>query len=189
MTKLEELIVKLSELFELDKADLDFGIHRIIKSKHVQVRDYLENRLPNTVETHLGELAAGESASQLEDLHQEVIGSFGSDAIDEAGEINEAYARTPLGEKYQLIRESSSGSQASGNVENEVYSHLLEFFSRYYEDADFMSLRRRTAGRESYAIPFCFTTFFGYSSNETEITTLKIRNTIDEACVVYLMSC
>ena len=27
MTKLEELIAKLSELFELDKADLDFGIH------------------------------------------------------------------------------------------------------------------------------------------------------------------
>ena len=154
MTKLEELIAKLSELFELDKADLDFGIHRIIKSKHKQVREYLETRLPQQVEKHLGELTAGDSASQLEELQQQVIGAFGSDAINAAGEISEAYAKTPLGEKYQLIREPSSGVHATGNVENEVYSHLLEFFSRYYEDADFMSLRRRTAGRESYAIPY-----------------------------------
>ena len=81
MTKLEELIAKLSELFELDKADLDFGIHRIIKSKHKQVREYLESRLPEQVQKHLGELAAGESASQLEELQQDVIGAFGSDAV------------------------------------------------------------------------------------------------------------
>ena len=154
MTKLEELIAKLSELFELDKADLDFGIHRIIKSKHKQVREYLETRLPQQVEKHLGELAAGESASQLKELQQEIASSLGADAINEAGEINESYANTPLGEKYQLVRDSSSGAQSFGKVENEVYSHLLEFFSRYYEDADFMSLRRRTAGRESYAIPY-----------------------------------
>ena len=154
MTKLKELIAKLSELFELDKADLDFGIHRIIKSKHKQVREYLETRLPQQVETHLGKLAQQESASQLDELKEQVIGAFGDAAINEAGEINEAYANTPLGEKYQVVRESSAGAQASGKVENEVYSHLLEFFSRYYEDADFMSLRRRTAGRESYSIPY-----------------------------------
>ena len=37
MIRFEELVAKLSELFELDKADLDFGIHRIIKTKHDQI--------------------------------------------------------------------------------------------------------------------------------------------------------
>jgi len=32
MDKFEELVAKLEELFELDKADLDFGLHRIIRA-------------------------------------------------------------------------------------------------------------------------------------------------------------
>jgi len=154
MTKLEELIGKLSELFELDKADLDFGIHRIIKSKHKQISDYLQNRLPQRVNEELGKLAAEEAASELESLRTQVTASFGPTAIDEAGEISEAFASTPLGTKYADVRAAAAGAQAASKTENEVYSHLLEFFSRYYEDADFLSLRRRTAGRESYSIPY-----------------------------------
>ena len=153
MTKLEELIAKLAELFELDKADLDFGIHRIIKSKHTKIRDYLEKRLPRRVREELGKLAAEESASQLDTLRGQVTNDFGAEAINDVGEINETFASTPLGKRYEAAREASSGAEASVKVENEVYSHLLEFFSRYYEDLDFMSLRRRTAGRDSYSIP------------------------------------
>ena len=57
MTKFAELVAKLSELFELDKVDLDFGIHRIIKTKHTQIATYLQERLPEKVRIVLGELA------------------------------------------------------------------------------------------------------------------------------------
>ena len=39
-------------------------------------------------------------------------------------------------------------------LETEVYSHLLEFFGRYYEEGDFISLRRTRAGAKPYAIPY-----------------------------------
>lgn len=36
-----KLAAKLSELFELEKADLDFGIHRIIKARQKHIRIFL----------------------------------------------------------------------------------------------------------------------------------------------------
>lgn len=154
MSKLEELIAKLSELFELDKADLDFGIHRIIKSKHKQIREYLETRLPARVQEELGKLAVEEAAQQLESLRDKVKDQYGKAAFTEAGEIREEYTDKPECKDYLLAKDEAESYGVSSKTENEVYSHLLEFFSRYYEDADFMSLRRRTAGRESYAIPY-----------------------------------
>jgi adenine-specific DNA-methyltransferase len=38
---------------------------------------------------------------------------------------------------------------------DEVYSHLLTFFSRYYQEGDFLGLQRSTVqGREKYMIPY-----------------------------------
>ncbi len=38
---------------------------------------------------------------------------------------------------------------------DEVYSHLLTFFSRYYQGGDFLGLHRSTVhGREKYMIPY-----------------------------------
>ena len=33
----EKLKVKLRELFELDKADLNFGIYRILRQRHAEI--------------------------------------------------------------------------------------------------------------------------------------------------------
>lgn len=41
MTNFDKLVSKLSELFELEKADLDFGIHRIIKARQKHIRIFL----------------------------------------------------------------------------------------------------------------------------------------------------
>ena len=36
-----------------------------------------------------------------------------------------------------------------------MYSHLFKFFSRYYEEGDFLGLHRSTvAGKERYMIPY-----------------------------------
>jgi len=154
MTKLEELVAKLSELFELDKADLDFGIHRIIKAKHAQITTYLKERLPEKVKTVLGELLQVEAGESLAELKREILNALGGDAFQADGTLNPVYANIPLGKRYSAAVEAARNARSSAQTEAEVYSHLYEFFSRYYEEGDFISRRRRTAGRETYAIPY-----------------------------------
>lgn len=51
MTNFDKLVSKLSELFELEKADLDFGIHRIIKARQKHIRIFLGLDLPPAGDT------------------------------------------------------------------------------------------------------------------------------------------
>ena len=154
MTKFEELVAKLSELFELDKADLDFGIHRIVKTKHDQIATYLKERLPEKVKTVLGELRQAETSKSLAELRREVVDKLGADAFLADDVLEPLYVKTPLGERYNAAAEAARNIKRGEQTEAEVYSHLYEFFSRYYEEGDFISRRRRTAGRETYAIPY-----------------------------------
>lgn len=39
----EKLKTKLRELFELDKADLDFGIYRVLRQRHTEIAEFLDN--------------------------------------------------------------------------------------------------------------------------------------------------
>lgn len=154
MTKFDELVAKLSELFELDKADLDFGIHRIIKTKHAQIAKYLNERLPEKVRTVFGELAQVETGESLAELRREIVNTLGETAFQADSALDPLYANTPLGKRYNAAVEASRSVRSGELAEVEVYSHLYEFFSRYYEEGDFISRRRRTAGRETYAIPY-----------------------------------
>lgn len=154
MTKFEELVAKLSDLFELDKADLDFGIHRIIKPKHKQIVEYLNQRLPAKVRQVLGELAEAETGESLAEVKRDVVKELGEQAFIDDGSLAPLYAPTPLGMRYQAALDASRNNRGAEQTEAEVYSHLFEFFSRYYEDGDFISRRRRTAGKETYAIPY-----------------------------------
>ena len=63
-----------------------------------------------------------------------------------AGEIND-YLQNRLAEKVQAAL-STEGAEH----ENAVFSHLLAFFSRYYEQGDFISQRRYKG--DTYAIPY-----------------------------------
>lgn len=97
--KFEKLKAKLGELFQMDQAELDFGIYRIMNQKRDRIEEFLENDL------------------------------------------------------LPQVREALSGVENADAVEGEVYDHLLTFFSRYYEEGDFISQRRY--GREGkYAIPY-----------------------------------
>ena len=134
MTKFEELVAKLSELFELDKADLDFGIHRIIKTKHAQIATYLKERLPEKVRTVLGELAQAETGESLAELKRQIIDSMGNAAFEADGTLAPLVANMPLGQRYKAAVEASRDARSGAQTEAEVYSHLYEFFSRYYEE-------------------------------------------------------
>lgn len=49
------------------------------------------------------------------------------------------------GEYAELKAQLAKGVDLSG-LEADVYSHLLSFFSRYYEEGDFISKRRYKEG-------------------------------------------
>ena len=63
-------------------------------------------------------------------------------------EIND-FLETRLKEK---VEEALAGSDDALAAETDVYSNLLKFFSRYYEEGDFISQRRYNG--DKYAIPY-----------------------------------
>lgn len=92
----------LAEILQLDQAELDFGIYRIMNQKRKDIEAFLNNRL-----------------------------------VPEITKI--------------LKTQTSAGTDISA-MENEVFSHLAKFFSRYYEGGDFISKRRYKD--DAYAIPY-----------------------------------
>lgn len=100
--KREKFIDTLKPMFEVDKAELDFGVYKIINQKREQINDFLDNKLSKDIEQQLSDLCSSEE------------------------------------EKI--------------NTEEKVYSHLTNFFGRYYDEGDFISKRRYKEG--VYAIPY-----------------------------------
>lgn len=92
----------LAEILQLDQAELDFGIYRIMNQKRKDIEAFLNNRL-----------------------------------VPEITKI--------------LKTQTAAGTDISV-MENEVFSHLAKFFSRYYEGGDFISKRRYKD--DAYTIPY-----------------------------------
>ena len=57
MASLDELITKLKEIFQTDRADLDFGIYRILNSRSTEINHYLSRELPAQVKAALADKA------------------------------------------------------------------------------------------------------------------------------------
>ena len=138
--KFNELVAKLKEIFQIDKPDLDFGIYRILKARQKEISDFLEKRLAQKVKESLAGNAANEEKSLKRELDEKIAQakSLGADP-DTLPAVKELKAR---------LAALDSGEQS----ESEVYSHLLTFFSRYYDEGDFISKRRYKG--ETYAIPY-----------------------------------
>ncbi len=154
---LEKFQDLLRELFQFDCADLDFGIYRIMNHKREVVERFIAEDLPKAVDEELSSgLLARQALAQakLEEARQVVLDRLGEDAIDGKGEIaHPALAGTPVAREYLDARERAGASRSREAVEADVYNHLTAFFSRYYEDGDFVS-RRRYSRKQRYAIPY-----------------------------------
>ena len=139
----EKLKLKLRELFELDKADLDFGIYRVLRERHKEITEFLDKHLEKTVREALqshGSLHQGQVEEDLRKAEQ---------AAKDAGIAPEQSPRV------LEIREKLRAGNDLDAVADEVYSHLYTFFSRYYQEGDFLGLQRSTVhGREKYMIPY-----------------------------------
>ena len=146
----------LRELFQFDNAELDFGIYRIMNHKRGAIEQFIETKLPATVADHLdsGPLAEQTRAMQLlEKAAEAVRENLGSDAIDECGDLREEFRKLPIGHDYLAAQVTAGSSQSRDAVEASIYNHLWTFFSRYYEEGDFIS-KRRYSRNKRYAIPY-----------------------------------
>ena len=146
----------LRELFQFDCADLDFGIYRIMNHKRDAVEKFIGEGLPVRIAGELdsGQLARqSQAADDLEEARKNVVANLGESALDADGNLTGGYAGIPIGQAYQRAREAAAGGRSRAALEASVYNHLYTFFSRYYQDGDFIS-RRRYGRSQRYAIPY-----------------------------------
>ncbi len=131
----------LAELFQLDQAELDFGIYRIMNAKRDEITRFLEKELLPQVREVLNAYERESRATleaELEKAKQQAK-ALGFDDPAQAPKVKELQAR------YNAAFDVEAAEQ-------EVFSHLYNFFRRYYNEGDFISQRRYKEG--VYAIPY-----------------------------------
>jgi adenine-specific DNA-methyltransferase len=146
----------LRELFEFECADLDFGIYRIMNHKREIIKDFIENKLPNIIREELSQGTLAEQTRAHQELQQAAAAvreSLGEYAINPDGSLLEQFRGTPVGKQYLEALQKATHARSSEAVETAIYNHLYTFFSRYWQDGDFIS-KRRYSKRERYAIPY-----------------------------------
>lgn len=139
--KFQELVSKLREIFQIDRPELDFGIYRILNARADEINEYLEKRLPEKVQAALSsgnEAQLEQVARELKEKEQQYLADgLDPDNVPKVQELRQKLAEYSVG---------------ASEHENAVFSHLLTFFSRYYDNGDFISQRRYKG--DTYAIPY-----------------------------------
>lgn len=141
MSKFQALVAKLREIFQIDRPELDFGIYRILNARAGEINDYLQNRLAEKVQAAL----SSGSNTQYEQVARELkekeaqyqADGLNPETVPKVQELRQKLAQYDIG---------------ASEHENAVFSHLLTFFSRYYQQGDFISQRRYKG--DTYAIPY-----------------------------------
>ncbi len=160
---LERLQALLADLFQFDLADLDFGIYRLFKLKRDEVRAFIVEHLPRSVDEAFG-TATREKSEQLRTALDEVLSALRDEFPDRdivhgngslAEDVRAGSGRTirELVSRHDEIRSALDTLAASDAQKVEVFNHLFAFFSRYYDDGDFVP-HRRYGAREQYAVPY-----------------------------------
>ncbi len=146
----------LKELFQFDCADLDFGIYRIINQKRAVIERFIEKDLLDGVAMELssGSLAQESAlAQQLAEVAAQIKENIEEDAIDAEGNLDPKHHGTKRGKQYLELQARAGKAKSRPELEADIFNHLYAFFSRYYDEGDFMSLRRYSK-RDKYAIPY-----------------------------------
>ena len=146
----------LRELFQFDTADLDFGIYRIMNQRRAEIDDFIEHGLLDIVAQELSVLQAGvvqQKQGELADLRSEVVRNIGERAFETDGNVATAYRQMPLLLRYIEKQEEVQRAVVSVEVEAEIFNALYTFFSRYYDEGDFIS-QRRYSRQAKYAVPY-----------------------------------
>ena len=150
--KFQELLKKL---FQFNCAELDFGIYRIMNQKRAVIELFIEKDLLDAVTRELSSGAVAQESDLAQRLTQaaaKVRDAFGNDALDAEGNLLKGQDFA-LGKEYLALRERAGKPKSFPELEAEIFNYLYAFFSRYYDEGDFISLRRYSK-RDKYAIPY-----------------------------------
>ncbi len=138
----EKLKIKLKEIFQLEDLDLDFGIYRIMKYKKEEIGKFIKKDLIEETKTQLNLLSEEERKNkekELEELKSKLIELGVKDYQNN--------------EKYQQKLKEIENIKVSEDLERDIYKHILNFFSRYYDNGDFIT-QRRYGKDNKYLIPY-----------------------------------
>lgn len=135
--KQKKLIELLKEMFQLNQTDLDFGIYRIMNQKADEINEFLEKDLIKSIKAAFSSNSNDSLQKELDELYTNITNA-GMNPDDSP--------------KVKELKEKIASASNSENDENEIYSYLTNFFSRYYKDGDFVSLRRYK--KDTYAVPY-----------------------------------
>jgi len=136
----EKLRKLLAELFQFDYADLDFGIYRIMNAKREEISRFLEKDILPQVKEILGQM----DEERRQALEKELAKL--------ENQLRDAGVDPEQSPKVKELRAQLKAITDQTATEEEVYSHLYTFFSRYYDEGDFISKRRYK--ENVYAIPY-----------------------------------
>ena len=160
----------MTELFQLDEAEaLDFGLYRIIRRHNREVRAFLgeiitdgasralqggrlAELLDATFET-MGNEAQADDKFRLKDLEQQLGLKPGMTQDQREALLTQAEgipAAKGLVTEYRSRTETLSSQQTVQQDRAEVLNRLYQFFSRHYQDGDFIVERRYGKGGARY---------------------------------------
>ena len=146
----DAFIAKLQEIFMMDHAELDFGIYRIMNQKRHDIEVFLKTKLLPQVQADLSG-AANTNAEADRKRMAEILQQLGTDNIEtQRGNTMPLIAQ--LVDEYDRLQAKLAGSSDMEELQAQVFSHLVTFFSRYYDGGDFISKRRYK--ENTYAIPY-----------------------------------
>ena len=140
----DKFVAKLQEIFMMDHAELDFGIYRIMNQKRDEIQHFLQVDLLPQVKTALQ--GDGGNAQQAKQRMAEIEQMFAGMDIETLPDSNPNVA------EYKKLKAQLAQGGNAEDMEGEVFSHLVTFFSRYYDGGDFLSKRRYKDN--TYAIPY-----------------------------------
>jgi len=155
----QKLKDKLKELFQFDSSELDFGIYRIMNYKRKEIEDFIENDLIIAVEKEFEKYRKQNQKELLEKIEEkkkeirkleEELG----EKILKNEEIEEKYKDSPFAKEYLELKKQTEDIDITESIRAQTFNDLYNFFSRYYEDGDFISKRRYSSKRNKYAIPY-----------------------------------
>lgn len=140
----DSFIKKLQEIFMMDHAELDFGIYRIMNQKRQDIEHFLTKELLPQVKQVLESNGNGD-ADKAKKRMAEIVASVG-------GNKEVLPKGTPMRDEYDKLQAQVAQTIDTVSMQAQVFSHLVTFFSRYYEGGDFISKRRYKDN--TYAIPY-----------------------------------
>jgi adenine-specific DNA-methyltransferase len=160
MSSIQKFQNLLKEIFQFDCADLDFGIYRILNYKRKQIEKFINEDLKNKIESSF----AKHKDERLENIKQrfeeikkelkETAEKLGQDPFTPTGELKEEFKNSELGKKYENLKAQKEEAETIDEIKDSVFNDLYNFFSRYYEEGDFIPQHRYSIKGHKYAIPY-----------------------------------